>query len=82
MSSHDTDPDQLVARTLQLLSKAATVGVCRGRMKALVNALGAAADHPQVDPAVRKACASLASEWRAAQAEHFPGAEPLPAVLH
>lgn len=62
---------QTLARTLQLLSNAATLGVCRGRMRNLVRHLAVLAEHPQAGGEVRETSQALLREWREAQAEHF-----------
>ena len=54
------EPDEIdhelggaMARTLHLLSQAAIVGVCKGRMRNLVSHLALLAEHPQAGPEVR-----------------------------
>lgn len=63
--------DQLVARTLYLLSRAATVGVCPGRVRALIQHLECLASDTTLDPAIRTTSASLIGDWCAAQTEQF-----------
>jgi len=63
--------EQLVARTMYLLSRAATVGVCQGRVRALIQHLECVASDDTLDPAIRSTSESLIADWRAAQIEQF-----------
>lgn len=69
--------DQLVARTLYLLSRAATVGVCPGRAWALIQHLECVASDSTLDPAIRSTSLGLIADWRAATLEQF-GESALP----
>jgi hypothetical protein len=68
--------EQLVARTMYLLSRAATVGVCPGRVRALIQHLECVASDATLDPSIRSISEQLIADWRAAQIEQF-GAESL-----
>lgn len=63
--------EQLLADTLYLLSRSATLGVCRGRLRNVLRHLDLLAAHPDAAPEVRKICARLQEDWRAAQQENF-----------
>lgn len=67
----DANGQQLLARTLYLLSRAATKGVCRGRMRAVIQHLAVVSAKPDLPEAVRAMCVQLLADWRAAQAEKF-----------
>lgn len=63
--------EQLVARTMHLLSRAATIGVCPGRVRALIQHLECVASENTLDPAIRSTSEKLLADWRAAQVEQF-----------
>ncbi|MFH1659494.1 MAG: hypothetical protein ABIG35_09290 [Pseudomonadota bacterium] len=63
--------EQLVARTMHLLSRAATIGVCQGRVRALIQHLECVASENTLDPAIRSTSEQLLADWRAAQLEEF-----------
>lgn len=63
--------EQLVARTMYLLSRAATVGVCPGRVRALIQHLECVASDTTLDPSIRTTSEQLIAEWRDAQTEQF-----------
>lgn len=73
MHSRDEAPaeGQLLARTIYLLSRAATVGVCRGRMRAVIQHLEALGADAQAPAAVRQMSLQLLQDWQQAQLEHF-----------
>ncbi|EXJ16421.1 hypothetical protein [Imhoffiella purpurea] len=58
------DAQQLVARTLGLLSRAAIDGVCKGRLKELVLHLECVAGDQSLDPSIRGAAEGLSAEWK------------------
>lgn len=68
---YPVEPDQILARTMYLLSRSASVGVCKGRLKALIEHLDYVTHNPQLPAPVREMCRQLAAEWRAAQDMHF-----------
>jgi hypothetical protein len=68
--------EQLVARTMYLLSRAATVGVNPGRVRALIQHLECVASDTSLDPAIRATSQRLIGDWQAAQVAEF-GAESL-----
>lgn len=72
--------EQLVARTMHLLSRAATIGVCQGRVRALIQHLECVASENTLDPSIRSTSEQLLADWRAAQLEQF--GEPVKAVSH
>jgi hypothetical protein len=61
----------LLARTLYLLSRAATLGVCRGRMRAVIQHLETLSAATAAPSAVRQMCLQLLQDWQQAQAEQF-----------
>lgn len=63
--------EQLVARTMYLLSRAATVGVCPGRVRALIQHLECVASDATLDASIRRMSEQLIGEWREAQVEQF-----------
>jgi hypothetical protein len=65
------DAQQLIARTLRLLSRAAIQGVCKGRMRELIRHLEYVARDPSVDPAIRATAGDLVKEWRVIQEREF-----------
>lgn len=67
----NADPGLITARTLHLLSQAAIIGVCRGRMRNLIRHLDMLATNPAVHAEVRSACEALLRQWRDAQRMHF-----------
>lgn len=71
--------EQLVARTMRLLSRAATVGLCEGRVRALIQHLECVASDDTLDPAIRQVSQALLADWRTTQAEQF-GAPAAPAM--
>lgn len=71
-SAHPGRIEQLLADTLYLLSRSATVGVCRGRLRNVLRHLDLLAAHPESSPEVKKICARLLEDWLAAQQENFP----------
>ncbi|MBK1680868.1 hypothetical protein [Rhodocyclus tenuis] len=66
-----TNDEQVLVRTFYLLSRAATIGVCRGRMRAVIQHLTELRSATGVSAAVREMSEKLLVDWRAAQAEHF-----------
>jgi len=74
--------EQLVARTMYLLSRAATVGVCPGRVRALIRHLECVASDTTLDPAIRQTSEGLIGDWQAAQIEQFGEAELAQPVRH
>lgn len=64
--------DSQIARTIYLLSQAATVGVCRGRMRSVISQLHRMADQPGLSTEVRSTCLKVLEDWHQAQLEHFP----------
>lgn len=66
-----TTDEQVLIRTFYLLSRAATVGVCRGRMRSVIQHLTELRSAAGVSEAVREMSDKLLVDWRAAQAEHF-----------
>lgn len=73
-------PEQLVARTMRLLSRAATVGLCEGRVRALIQHLECVASDTTLDPAIRDISQSLLADWLTTQAEQF--GEPAAPAIH
>lgn len=77
---------ELLAHTLYLLSRSATLGVCRGRMRAVIQHLSAVSNAAELPDNVRAMCDRLLVDWRAAQAEHFgqdsPAVEAAASRLH
>jgi len=74
--------EQLVARTMYLLSRAATIGVCPGRVRALIQHLECVASDTTLDPAIRSMSQSLIGDWQAAQVEQFGEQELAQEVRH
>lgn len=74
--------EQLVARTMYLLSRAATIGVCPGRVRALIQHLECVASDTTLDPAIRSMSQSLIGDWQAAQVEQFGEQELVQEVRH
>ncbi|THF58616.1 hypothetical protein [Pseudothauera rhizosphaerae] len=74
----DAELGRTIARTLHLLSQAAMVGVCRGRMRNLVRHLAQLAEHPAAGSEVRGGAETLLRAWREAQQEHFGPDENTP----
>lgn len=73
----------VMARTLYLLSQAATLGVCRTRMQNVIRQLHQLADHPGQPLEIRSVCLKLLDDWYKAQVEHFPQTvESLPGASH
>lgn len=66
-----TNDEKLLVRTFYLLSRAATIGVCRGRMRSVIQHLTELRSAAGVPDAVREMSEQLLADWRAAQAEHF-----------
>ncbi|KAB2920682.1 MAG: hypothetical protein F9K30_16025 [Dechloromonas sp.] len=73
--------EQLVARTMYLLSRAATIGVCPGRVRALIQHLECVASDTTLDASIRSTSADLIADWQAAQREQF-GEPATPPVQH
>lgn len=63
--------DQLVARTMRLLSRAATVGVCRNRVRAVIQHLDLLSEDLTLHASIREVSGLLAAEWRQAENEEF-----------
>ncbi|HOI51382.1 MAG TPA: hypothetical protein PLN02_03325 [Azonexus sp.] len=80
--SMELTAEQLVARTMYLLSRAATVGVCAGRVRALIQHLECVASDETLDPAIRSTSRDLIADWRAAQVEQFGEAALAQHVTH
>lgn len=74
--------EQLVARTMYLLSRAATVGVCQGRVRALIQHLECVASDETLDPSIRSTSQALIADWQAAQVEQFGEAALAQHVRH
>ena len=72
--------EQLVARTMRLLARAATVGLCEGRVRALIQHLECVASDDTLDPAIRQVSQTLLADWRVTQAEQF--GQPEGPALH
>lgn len=72
--------EQLVARTMRLLSRAATVGLCEGRVRALIQHLECVASDDTLDPAIRQVSQTLLADWRVTQVEQF--GQPEGPALH
>lgn len=70
--------EQLVARTMYLLSRAATIGVCPGRVRALIQHLECVASDTTLDPAIRSTSEKLIADWREAQSEQFGADDGIP----
>lgn len=78
----NVDPfDHTLAKTLELLSHAALVGVCRGRMRRIVNNLTWLSTEAS-SPATRAISARLLPQWREVQQEHFGAGTETPVVRH
>ncbi len=65
------DAQQLVARTLGLLSRAAIEGVCKGRLKELIRHLECVAGDQSLDPSIRVVAEELAVEWNRIHEREF-----------
>ena len=79
------DTDQQIARTIYLLSRAATVGVCRGRLRNVIRQLHQMTEMPAVPLEIRTVCLKLLDDWHQAQQESFPDsvdAAPASALAH
>lgn len=74
--------EQLVARTMYLLSRAATIGVCPGRVRALIQHLECVAADATLDPAIRSTSQQLIGDWRDAQLEQFGADGVRPELRH
>lgn len=74
--------EQLVARTMYLLSRAATVGVCPGRVRALIQHLECVASDATLDQSIRSTSQSLIADWQAATVEQFGEAALTQQVTH
>jgi len=75
--------DQQIARTIYLLSRAATVGVCRGRMRSVIRQLHQMTDLPTLPKEIRSTCLKVLEDWHQAQMEHFPETvEPAASAHH
>lgn len=75
--------EQLVARTMALLSRAAIIGLCPRRVEALIQHLECVASDTTLDPAIRDTSATLMKDWREAQVSQFgtsPGGANRPAT--
>lgn len=66
------DTNQQIARTIYLLSRAATVGVCRGRLRNVIRQLHQMAEMPTLPLEIRTVCLKLLDDWQQAQLESFP----------
>lgn len=71
MSEQLMTAEQLVARTMYLLSRAATAGICPERVRAVIQHLELVAGDDTLDPTIRATSEKLALEWRAAQTEQL-----------
>lgn len=63
--------ENMLAEALYLLSRAATVGVCRGRMRAVIARLQSIAGDEAFPPTLRATVEKLLMEWREAQYREF-----------
>lgn len=70
-SEFEEQLDRKLAHTIELLSQAAFIGVCRGRMRDIVRNLDWLSGQPAVAAEIRAASAKLLQQWREAQREHF-----------
>lgn len=66
--------DQQVARTIYLLSRAATVGVCRGRLRNVIRQLHLMTELPTLPREIRSTCMKVLDDWHKAELESFPEA--------
>lgn len=66
--------ESILADALYLLSRAATVGVCRGRMRAVISRLKSLVDEEEFPPMLRAMAERLLLEWHEAQIREFGGA--------
>jgi hypothetical protein len=66
------DMDQQIARTIYLLSRAATVGVCRGRLRNVIRQLHQMTEMPTLPLEIRTVCLKVLDDWHQAQLENFP----------
>ncbi|HTH41212.1 MAG TPA: hypothetical protein VL968_10525 [Rhodocyclaceae bacterium] len=66
------DTDQQIARTIYLLSRAATVGVCRGRLRNVIRQLHQMTEMPTLPLEIRTVCLKVLDDWHQAQLESFP----------
>jgi len=64
-------PQKLVARTLGLLSHAATQGVCKHKLKELIEHLEFVSNDQTLDPSIRDTSAKLAAQWKQIQEKEF-----------
>lgn len=64
-------PQELVARTLGLLSRAAIQGVCQRRMKELIQHLEFVSNDQTLDISIRDTTAKLVAEWKQIQTKEF-----------
>ncbi|KAF7598485.1 MAG: hypothetical protein CGU28_12415 [Candidatus Dactylopiibacterium carminicum] len=69
----DEHHESLLADALYLLSRSATVGVCRGRMTAVIKRLDSVAGEEAFPPMLRATVERLLIDWREAQAREFGG---------
>ena len=79
------DTDQQIARTIYLLSRAATVGVCRGRLRNVIRQLHQMTEMPTLPLEIRTVCLKVLDDWHQAQLESFPDsveAAPSSALAH
>lgn len=82
-STNTGDLDQQVARTIYLLSRAATVGVCRGRLRNVIRQLHRMTELPTLPKEIRSTCLKVLEDWHEAQMEHFPETvEPAASAHH
>jgi len=63
--------ESMLAEALYLLSRAATVGVCRGRMRAVIARLQSIVEDEAFPPTLRATVEKLLMEWREAQYREF-----------
>jgi hypothetical protein len=65
--------ESILADALYLLSRSATVGVCRGRMRAVINRLKSLVEEEAFPPMLRAMAERLLVEWHEAQIREFGG---------
>jgi len=72
--------DQQVARTIYLLSRAATVGVCRGRLRNVIRQLHLMTELPTLPREIRSTCMKVLDDWHKAELESFPDTAEVPSL--
>ncbi|HEY3431264.1 MAG TPA: hypothetical protein VGK09_01830 [Rhodocyclaceae bacterium] len=72
--------DQQVARTIYLLSRAATVGVCRGRLRNVIRQLHLMTELPTLPREIRSTCMKVLDDWHKAELESFPDTAAVPSA--